>query len=48
LKKDLLILYDRLVDLGVEYRHGKVSLPDIENLELERMQAKNGWPGRPF
>lgn len=44
LRKDLIKLYSRLVDLGMEYRRGKVYLADLENLELERMKARNGWP----
>lgn len=32
LKKDLIKLYFRLVDLGMEYRNGKVRLADLEGL----------------
>jgi bacteriorhodopsin len=43
LQNDLVTLYFRLVDLGMEYRYGKVYLADIENLELERLKAKNSF-----
>ena len=31
LEADLFKLYDRLFDLGIEYRSGKVYLADLEN-----------------
>lgn len=33
-KKDMTRLYLKLVDLGMEYRNGKVYLPDLEDPEL--------------
>lgn len=36
LEKDLLVLYDRLVDLGVEYRNGHVYLADIPDTSKGR------------
>ena len=35
LTEDLIALYTRLVDLGMEYRDGKVYLADLEELEDE-------------
>lgn len=33
LEEDLITLYIRLVDLGMEYRDGEVYLADLEELE---------------
>ena len=35
LEEDLITLYMRLVELGMEYRDGEVYLADIEELENE-------------
>lgn len=32
--KDLILLYTRLVDLGVEYRNGEVYLADLEEKDV--------------
>jgi len=37
LTEDLIALYTRLVDLGMEYRDGKVYLFDLEELEDENV-----------
>ena len=39
LERDLVALYRRLVDLGMEYRGGKVYLADLEELEDSDVQA---------
>ncbi len=39
LEKDLITLYRRLVDLGMEYRGSKVYLADLEELEDGGVQA---------
>jgi len=44
LKKDLVKLYFRLVELGVEYRYGKVYLADLENLEQQTENFEANLP----
>jgi len=35
LEKDLVLLYERLVDLGIEYRDGKVYLAELEEVNSD-------------
>jgi len=38
LKRDLLILYGRLVELGVDYRNGKVYLAELDETKNREVQ----------
>jgi len=45
LEQDLLLLYRRLVDLGMEYRRGHVYLADLNELPTIHLRISRAAPG---